>query len=507
MIKTEILTKIVEQNTEIPSHWRIINTDDYSLPSTRRIIPMGNGNQKFKKLLIDSINDATSHVMLCSFLLSDQDIIDSLLKASDKGVRCYLMFSTEAQLSKEYKEEVSDFDLHVLNKHKEMLDKLAGKALTRTSDHLHAKFLLIDVGTEKEEGYMSTANFTQEALTRNEEVGIVLKKTEIKTIAHFFNVGFWEESKNELIRKGSWDDVRNLDIKTIESNSEVVFTTSKDRGMKERIKEIIVGADNELLVSSFGFGENNDLVKLLIKHSEQRKLSILTRPREKTHNFLSKIEKENTVAYAFPFLHVKMILDPAKRIGIIMTANFEDRGMETGYEVGIVVQNEDFDEALHIFQNWIESASMMWNSSTKLSFLDEGLIRVPKGRSLEQKEVKNYSEIDMPQEKPNDLRLMQKLVSKTLEYEVKKSDILIKEMRLKKEILPPRLPESAQEVIFSDLFLSKKQKSKGEKLEFKFPFKTYLYQGQYYVVIKKWADLERISSFPDFKKHTKIVIK
>jgi len=509
MIKQKEQTNTYLNDKEVPSHWRSLIKEQPVFKDTNKIIPIDKKNNRFRTLLLNSIKNAKQTIMMCSFILSDPDIIDSLLKASERGVRCYLLFSTEAQLSKEYKKEQSEFDEKTLKEHKQMLDRLAGKILARTCDHLHAKFLLVDYGNPEQKGFISTANFTKEALTRNQELGVILSDSEINFLFNFFVLGFWVESKNELVRKNNWDAVKLINLKPLKGNNQIFYTTSSNQTLKNELEKIIENETKELVVSSYGFDDEHPIVELLINKAQNINLTIITRPREKNHKVIEKFTNAGAKVVAYDYLHAKFILSPSTNQGIIMTANLESKGLETGYEVGIKITRKYFDELLTISRVWIDSAPLIWYNKTSIKNLEPGTIKIPKGKDYDTIEIIDEF-IDEQKIEPQDLHKMEKLLKEEPKLKKNLDNKLPKKIIVKRTIIPPVLPKDAVKVESKQLFTSKKSRRREADVkdkEIKFPFETYRLKNIYYVVVKSLKDLEKLKEFPKFRQTVRIVTK
>lgn len=86
MIKQKEQTNTYLNDKEVPSHWRSLIKEQPVFKDTNKIIPIDKKNNRFRTLLLNSIKNAKQTIMMCSFILSDPDIIDSLLKASERGL-------------------------------------------------------------------------------------------------------------------------------------------------------------------------------------------------------------------------------------------------------------------------------------------------------------------------------------------------------------------------------------------------------------------------------------
>ncbi len=508
MIKEKEQNNSYQYEYTIPAHWKERRHRKIDSTTFSTVIQIGNESDDFHKLLIGAIKSAKHTVMLCSFILSDTRIIKSIINASERGVRCYLLFSTDAQLEKEYKDEQSDFDKKTLEEHKMMLSKLTGKVLARTSEHLHAKFLLIDPTTENKKGFLSTANFTKEALTRNQEIGIILDKDETSSLFNLFRKGFWLESKQELTRIGHWDDVKTIKLKDISAKDAIINTSYSSRTLKEEISKLIKNASSELIISSYSFDIKHEIAQDLINFCKEKKLTILTRPKEKNYPFVEAAAKNGVRILAYKYLHAKFIMDSENELGIVMTANFEKRGLDEGFEVGIKLSNNSLSELEEIAKNWIESAPLEWKEKQSVQDCDVGFIQIPKGRDILKKEIIAEFFDDQGKRETKDLSEMNKLLKEKPVTTKKFEDKIPKKITVTRTIVPPKLPEEAEKIDHMELFITKKEKKQGVKLKpFKFPYEIFKLKSEYYVVLKSLKDLDNIQKYPKIKQNARFVSK
>lgn len=500
MIKIEERTKELINDRIFPSHWSIINEDKLlKHPNTKYIIPIGNGDDRFRKMLINALKEAKQTIFLCSFILSDQLIIEELLKAVERNVRVYLLFSTEAQLSKELEQDLSEFNKQALNFHKGMLDKFVGKALARTSDHLHAKFLLIDTNTTQTKGFLSTANFTEDALSRNQELGIVLSDEAINECFRFFRRGFWLESKQELIRKGRWDPIKKEQFRK-ELNNQLIRTTEKQRtDIKEEIRGLIKQSKGLIIISSYGFSKEHEISQLLQEQSKNREIIILTRPRDRNSSFQEFITNQNVKIYAYKFLHSKFVLIPKEKKGFIMTANFEERGLDSGYELGLKLNESMVKELLSISTEWITKARYNWRKSENLSRITEGKKVILEKRSEKTIEIKKEEMIRLNDSKPNNLHKMREEMENPFRNQSFNKNSNAKKIVISKKIIPPRLPEKA-------IKISEKEYEKhfGRKMK-KFPISIYIYKRRYFGLVNSWKEYEKTIEYKKYPEELILV--
>lgn len=210
-------------------------------------------------------DEAQETIMLCSFLLADRELEAALVRAALRGVRVYLLTASETRLEKDLAEG-QDFDRRTMDAHKRLLDELAGRVLVRSAEHLHAKFLMVDVTqSARRRGVVLTSNLTHEALKRNWELAAFLPAEAVAPLWRLFTWAFWEQ------------------------------------------------AQKELLVASFGFGYD-DVMKALIERARARlSVTVLTRPRPSVVKDVCEQRKAGATVYGVPYLHGKALWQAQQR--------------------------------------------------------------------------------------------------------------------------------------------------------------------------------------------------
>jgi sugar-specific transcriptional regulator TrmB len=309
--------------------------------------------------LVEIVDGANQIVCVCSFLIADKNIVDALLRAHERGVRVYLLTASENQLLKEPRTD-SEFDAERLKDHIETLRLMAGRVLVRTGEHFHSKFVLADPNSRNARGFLSTANLTSEALTRNVELAVELTVLEVRDLFEQFLIGFWKESSSELLEKGGLSRVEPTPDLGVENPREVLCTTREIHTLRSTADRLIEEAKSEIVVSSFGFDLQHETVQRLAAAAAAGKVvRVFARPRpnKTTMDALVALRKAGADVRGHPWLHAKCLVVNTERgwTGLMMTANLEKRGLDEGFETGALLDAKDA-ETLHEYAgSWQES--------------------------------------------------------------------------------------------------------------------------------------------------------
>ena len=329
-------------------------------------------NRVLQKELVKLIDSAREVVCAASFMLSEENIIEAFLRASKRGVRVYLLTSSEARLSKDPSED-DEFGKRMIEEHKELLDKLSGKALLRTAPHLHSKFILTDPNSsDGPKGFLVTANLATLPLTRNPEIGIKLNPEEGQELFKQFCIGFWKESKRELLEKGNLKAVNNnldIDVPTLSENSKILCTMKDITTIKDKLLELIDDSDGNIWACSYGFQESHPVMKSIFSALDHgRDVTVIARHhRFKTKDALISLAERGAKVFGLSWIHAKcIVVEGGGNVNaVVMTANIEDNGLDTGFETGVWLSGPDASNLLSLLKKWAKNSQLKLETNKK----------------------------------------------------------------------------------------------------------------------------------------------
>ncbi len=342
------------------------------------------------------IDDAEEMLVLCSFLLADNAVEQALLQAEKRGVRVYCLIAAEARLDRENPE--GEFDKKVLSLHKAMLKKLAGKVMFRTSSSFHAKVVLADPFTSVASGVLLTANLTTDAMERNEELLLKLKANEVKQLAEYFKWAIWEVAEHESIKSGNFDAVKLAG--KVEHPGEmfpVIATTSQCQQISEQALAMIDGARSDILVSCFGWDLEHKVVQALITKAKAGvSVTVFARIRPASVPALEALAKAGATVLGFKWLHAKaLVIDGQK--AMVMSANFQKHGLDEGFELGVLFDDDRLDDLIALLKHWQSQAR--WQLQTDATVGEVlGQVRLWDGKSFVDdvvQELKSFDRIQL----------------------------------------------------------------------------------------------------------------
>ncbi len=311
-------------------------------------------NKRFRKALIETIRDAEETIIASTFLFSDEDIEKELLAAAERRVRVYLLTASDEQISNAIERENEDsFESRMIEQHKRTLDRFAGQIVLRSTGFIHSKFLVAGP-RDQAHGWISTANFNL-ALQQSIELGLYVKEEQAQAVWDWFSWAFWESAEFELLSRGSLNKVKNpprhLPIPTTQNSRILVTANNESKTIYEEAKRLIQESKKEIIVSSYGLSSEHPLFHELVGKAEEGvEVTILTRPRKAVHEAVSLLKIVDARICAHEKLHAKAIVSDAG--GMVMSANLEEKGLDSGFEIGLSLTQEQCSKVRKILRTW-----------------------------------------------------------------------------------------------------------------------------------------------------------
>ncbi|MDO6597258.1 phospholipase D-like domain-containing protein [Oceanihabitans sp. 2_MG-2023] len=364
--KKSFENKKVLHNVFVPTNKEWISTENDDLS----IIESGKNGVLFNKIIAD-IHNAQVMICLQSFLIQDTKIIDALLKAKqERGVKIFVMGCAEAKLeANPYGEE----DSFITKGYKTMLEeKFKNNFVHRQAGNLHAKFILIDPKTNPK-GYLFTGNFNLKPFYENPELAIQLSMAKTKELFQVFVHHFWNHTTDEQTQSSHFDKVKPINkFETVVLKQILLTSPNKDLcNLKTTLLEVILKAEKEIQVSTFGLDINHELSQgILDKLKEGVKVTVFCRPRLKTINgHIEILAKHGAKVFCHPLIHAKSIVVDNTE-AYVFSANFEEYGMDTGFEVGLKLIMKQRNDLLKIYDNWKNTFPYEYFNERKLTEID-----------------------------------------------------------------------------------------------------------------------------------------
>ena len=326
---------------------------DNDADPSRGVVRVG-PNKRFRNTLIETIRNAEETIIASTFLFADDELEKELLDAAERHVRIYLLTASDAQISNvRDREDEDSFESIMIEKHKRALDRFAGQIMLRSAGFIHSKFLIVGP-RDRAHGWISTANFNL-ALQQSIELGLYVKEEQAQAVWDWFAWVFWESAEFELLSKGSLNKVKSppihLPIPSTKNARILVTANNGPKTIYEEAKRLIQRAKKEIVISSYGLSSKHLLFDELVQKAEEGvEVTILTRPRKAVHEAVSLLKITDAKICAHEKLHAKAIVSDAG--GMVMSANLEERGLDSGFEIGLSLTQEQCSEVRKILCTW-----------------------------------------------------------------------------------------------------------------------------------------------------------
>jgi cardiolipin synthase len=400
------------------------------------------------KDIIDCIGSAEQVVCACSFILSEERIVKALEDAANNKVNVYLLTASEKHLENESRAR-TDRTKQDIALHKQILDRLAGKVLVRTASCFHSKFVLTDPNDRgKCQGFLVSANLAKETFAEKLELGLKLENTEVVDVFKQFLIGFWTMSEHEVLEQGRMRGVSKKQDRFLHQGGsktvpDIPCTMGKHLALKERIIELIENSEETMYLSSFGFRKDHEVLELVKKEAENREIIAFARPRTVSMGDLIDLASCGIKVYGHPELHAKGILgfNDGQPVAIMMTANFEQRGLDEGFETGIELRGKRARTLLAIFENWQKTFPEKLETELTRGQVTGKIITWDGGEFVE-KEVVEDEIIDMGQIRVKSMELLE---THEPGFFAEKEGLKLFQKRVHRwENVPPVLPDKAE---------------------------------------------------------------
>lgn len=308
--------------------------------------------------LCAAIAAAHEVIVVASFLLADEEIQAALVQAAKKGVRVYLVLATETRLEKDLAED-SEFEQRALADHKRMLGSLAGWALVRSAPTFHAKVVLVDPALGGR-GFLLTANLTLDALRRNEELAIELTSAESRVVFEHLRWAMWEAAEHEILEPGRLSAVAGplKQVPRSEPRNGVVATLGEpgSGSIRATALDLVGAARRAITVASFGWDADHEVVQALCARArEGLEVTVLARIRPASMPALLALAQAGARVLGYRWLHAKAIaIDEGA--ALVMSANLQRHGLDSGFELGVVLQDARAAALRDILRGWARAA-------------------------------------------------------------------------------------------------------------------------------------------------------
>ncbi|MHA1427596.1 MAG: phospholipase D-like domain-containing protein [Candidatus Helarchaeota archaeon] len=158
----------------------------------------------------------------------------------------------------------------------------------------------------------------------------------------------------------------------VNSNPTNTIKLLKYTGLKDELSLLINEADSEIIISTFSLDANQEITRLLTQKAKSIKVRVLIWPRLtfNVEKSLELISNTGVQIRGLNYLHAKFLIiknsDGSKK-GLVMSANFTDLGLNSGFETGLKLTSSQLDELESIFEVWWNQADLEWLNKASIS--------------------------------------------------------------------------------------------------------------------------------------------
>lgn len=325
-----------------------------------------NNTSELKEKIISGIRGAESCIKICSFILTDKDVINELFKKLDSSdVAIFILTQLDdSKFSSSFltEEEINELFKSSAQTHLNAIGNLYDKgAHVRASESLHAKFYIFD----NETTLLTSANLTNPSLNINPESGVILTgKTSRDAIKVYDIIYRYGTSYSNFIKAGGnkrfvTKGTSNLksDWFPDASNGFLFTLEKKNRTIYDKIIHIIDNAKKQITLSSYcivGVENLNEFMNSLTTALKRGvKVNIFCRGMNYRYDHLYSCQllaKLGCNIYGDLYNHSKGLSN--EKESIIFTANIDGRhGLLDGFEVGAVLTKQQ-SKSLNDFMDW-----------------------------------------------------------------------------------------------------------------------------------------------------------
>ena len=384
---------IDQRQRELPPTWVSTHASTVRRRERGHAMFESGRSREMANAIVSLLSQAREKVVMSSFLLADKAVEDAIQQAAARGVRVYVLLASEARLGRE--EGEGEFDKRVLEQHKSMLTRLGGHALFRSAPNFHAKVVIIDPDT-RPAGILLTANITSEALERNEELAVTLTSAEVVEVTGYLKWAMWESAEHELVDpKDRFKATRPLGkVAHPEAGAAVVATTAATHTVRAEALRLIDDARSRILVSSFGWDEDHDVVRRLCARArEGLEVTVLARVRPSSMPALLSLAQAGASVLGFRWLHAKAFWTDSGH-ALVMSANLQRNGLDRGFELGVRLSEGRAQELFERLMAWTSAAPWRLEPKPRLGALCGDVMVWQRGQLVDA-EIKASVDVDL----------------------------------------------------------------------------------------------------------------
>jgi cardiolipin synthase len=174
----------------------------------------------------------------------------------------------------------------------------------------------------------------------------------------------------------------------------LVATTSKTTTIRDEALRLINGARSRIVVSSFGWDAEHDVVRRLAARARDGvDVTVLARVRPSAMLALLALAEAGAKVVGLKWLHAKAIWTDAHQ-AMVMSANLQADGLDHGFELGVMLSGSRADEVLARLTRWAEGAEWRLAAAPTLGSASGKVMLWQRGQFVEG-EVRPSADVDL----------------------------------------------------------------------------------------------------------------
>jgi phosphatidylserine/phosphatidylglycerophosphate/cardiolipin synthase-like enzyme len=329
---------------DLALYWRLTAPLDWDLGAVTRAKDPVQGRDgsvwrsgadgELSDAIVDVVARAESTVVVCSFLLAHERLVEELERAAARGVHCYVLAAAEVRLESKGI-QLDDWERARADEHGAMLERLDGVALVRTSHGFHAKCILADID-QSPTGILSTANLVDDSLRNSVEVACAVEGDEARSLVDVLRWGFWENAEREKehgVRQ--LVPVRSSGLVPHPEDALTLHRIAPSDTLTDAVVAVVDAAGSTLRVSSYSWEKTHPVVEALRRAANRGVVvEVMANERHRSTPVVRRVLGVPGVEIrTHRRLHAKYVVADESS-GVVCTANFTRPGPH-GFELGL----------------------------------------------------------------------------------------------------------------------------------------------------------------------------
>jgi len=333
--------------------------------------------QSIKSEVIKLIRESRKSIKICSFILTDKEILKEIERALDNyKVAVFILTQLDdSKFSSSLLSEEEMFD-NFNQIHLDAVKRLYSKgAHVRATKTAHAKFVISD----RKKILLMSANITTPSLTNNPETAILINDDNTsKHLDRLFDLIFQHgteytqfitASSNKQFIVSRKNNIHEKSIKPLNSSNLRFTYEDINQSLYNELVNIIIKATSDIYISTYSIVRLEYLPEFVnaikSKIEEGKSVYIFSRGMNYRTDHIancSELAQIGCNIYGDVYNHSKGII--TNNSSMIFTANIDgNHGLKNGFEVGVLLE-ENQEKNLKAFIQWqIESAPYIFSLS------------------------------------------------------------------------------------------------------------------------------------------------